>query len=408
MNEPGLRSETVRRANLSAIARELHYAGPLSRSELGTRTGLTRSTIRALIGEVAAAGLVNEAGPAPLGTPGRPSVVVTPNADRPAVLALEVNVDSIAGAVVGFGGVLHQIERIERPRGKLSLDQTVADLAALARRMHRFHAHREDVAGIGVAVAGIVRQTDGFVSLAPNLGWQDVALGRALRNAIGAFVPVAVANDADVGALAEVRRGAARGCANVIFISGEVGIGGGLIVDGRPVNGAAGYAGEVGHMPINPGGVPCHCGSVGCWETEIGEDAVLVRAGHPRGGGRRQMEAVLREARRGDPTALAAMDHVGQWLGRGLAGLVNILNPERIVLGGRFGRLFPFVSATVASQLDRYTIEAPRRLVRVVPAALGEDAPLLGAAELAFEPFLSDPAAWLRPRSAAQPELASA
>jgi hypothetical protein len=144
-DEPGLRSETVRRANLSAIARELHHAGPLSRSELGTRTGLTRSTIRALIGEIAAAGLVSESGPAPLGTPGRPSVVVTPNADRPVVLALEINVDSIAGAVVGFGGVVHQIERIERPRGKLSLDQTVADLAALARRMHRFHAHRDDV-----------------------------------------------------------------------------------------------------------------------------------------------------------------------------------------------------------------------------------------------------------------------
>jgi predicted NBD/HSP70 family sugar kinase len=120
------------------------------------------------------------------------------------------------------------------------------------------------------------------------------------------------------------------------------------------------------------------------------------------------MEAVLRAARGGEPTALAAMDHVGRWLGRGLAGLVNILNPERIVLGGRFGRLFPFVSATVATQLDRYTIDAPRRMVTIVPAALGEDAPLLGAAELAFEPFLNDPAAWLRPRAASQRELASA
>lgn len=407
-DEPGLRSESVRRANLSAIARELHDAGPLSRSELGARTGLTRSAIRALIGEFAAAGLASEVVPAAAGTPGRPSVVVMPNPERPTALALEINVDSIAGAVVGFGGVVHQMERIERPRGKLSLDQTVEDLAALARRLDRFHANRDDVAGIAVGIAGIVRHSDGFVSLAPNLGWQDVALGRALRRALGAFVSISVANDADLGALAEVRRGAARGCANVIFISGEVGIGGGLIIDGRPMAGTAGYGGEVGHMPINPGGSPCHCGSFGCLETEIGEDAILVRAGHPRGGGRSEMDAVMVEAWAGEPAALAAMDHLGRWLGLGLAGLVNLLNPERIVLGGRFDRLFPFISSAVSQQLDRHALQAPRKLVSVVPADLGEDAPLLGAAELAFEPFLTDPAAWLRPRSAIQHNLASA
>ncbi len=407
-DEPGLRSESVRRANLSSIARELHNTGPLSRSELGTRTGLTRSTIRALIGEFAAAGLVSEVGSTSLGTPGRPSVVVSPNSARPTALALEIAVDSIAGAVVGFGGEIRQLRRIERPRGELSLEQTVKDLAALARQLDGFHTRRGDVLGVGVAIVGVVRHSDGLVSLAPNLGWHDVALGKALRHALGAFVPLSVANEADLGALAETRRGGARGCANVIFISGEVGVGGGLIVDGRPVAGAAGYGGEVGHMPINPDGATCHCGSTGCWETEIGEDALLAKAGRQRGGGRSAMDSVLRDARAGDPTALAALDHVGRWLGLGLAGLVNLLNPQRIVLGGRFGRLFPFVVDDVGRQLDRYALDAPRRLVDVVPAELGEDAGLLGAAELAFEPFLSDPATWLKPRSSTLPTLASA
>jgi predicted NBD/HSP70 family sugar kinase len=407
-DEPGLRSESIRRVNLSSIARELHMTGSLSRSALGVRTGLTRSTIRSLIGEFSAAGLVSEIGPAALGTPGRPSVVVTPNASRPVVLALEVAVDSIAGAVVGFGGEIRQKRRVERPRGHLSLDQTVRDLADLARSLDAFHARRGDVAGVGVAIAGVVRRSDGLVSVAPNLSWRDVALGEALRQALGAFVAVDIANEADLGALAETRRGAGRGCQNIIFVQGEVGVGGGLFVDGHPLAGAAGYAGEVGHMPINPNGEACHCGSVGCWETEIGEDALLTRAGHPRGGGRGEMEAVLREAASGEQLALVALDHVGRWLGIGLAGLVNLLNPERIVLGGRFGRLFPFIRETVAAQIERYALQAPRQLVTVVPAQLGEEASLIGAAELAFEPLLVDPAAWLGPRSNSISTLASA
>jgi predicted NBD/HSP70 family sugar kinase len=398
-DEPGQRSETVRRANLSSIARELHAAGPLSRSELGTRTGLTRSTIRGLIGEFAAAELVAEEKAAPLGTPGRPSALVFPNPRRAVVLALEVAVDSVAAAVVGFGGEVLDRVRVDRQRGHLSLEQTVSQLVELAGQIGGLPPERQHIIGIGVAIVGVVRRTDGYVSLAPNLGWHDVGLGQALRQALDTLVPIAVANEADLGALAEVRRGTAKGSDNVLFVSGEVGVGGGLIVDGRPLTGVAGYGGEIGHIPVNRNGIACRCGSVGCWETEIGEDALLSRAGHRRGGGRDEVDAVLREAAAGSHDALAALDSVGRWLGFGLAGLVNVLNPEIIVLGGLFGRIHPFVSEVVEAELDRLALAAPRQLVRVVPSALKGDAPLLGAAELAFEPFLTDPAKWLRERS---------
>ena len=194
---------------------------------------------------------------------------------------------------------------------------------------------------------------------------------------------------------------------DVLLIWGEVGVGGGLIVDGKPLTGVAGYSGEVGHFPVNPNGVPCRCGSVGCWETEIGERTLLLRAGHPIGGGRREVDAVLREAAAGSTDALAALDHVGRWLGIGLAGLVNILNPRLVVLGGLFGRIHPYVADRIEGALDERALRAPRALVRVVPASLGVNAPLLGAAELAFEPLLADPAAWLGPR-AALVDLASA
>ena len=401
--EPGLRSESVRRANLSAVARKLHDSGSLSRSQLGVRTGLTRSTIRALIGEFVAADLVSET-PGPLGTPGRPSVLVNPNPGRPLALALEIEVDSIAAAIVGFGGRVHQVLRVERPRGELSVEQTVADLSALARRLDGFADVRTEAVGIGVAVAGVVRQPDGLVLLAPNLGWRDVALGHALRQALGSFVPISIANDADLGALAEARRGAARGSDNILYVSGAVGVGGGIIVDGRALAGVAGYGGEVGHLPMEPDGAQCRCGARGCWETLIGEDALLVRAGRARGGGREAVDAVLADARDGDAAAVEAVEHVCRWLGYGLGGLANVLNPERIVLGGIFGRLEALAGSTIRSELDRHSVRATRELVTVVPAQLAEEAPLLGAAELAFEAFLADPAAWLRP----EPTLAIA
>lgn len=403
----GQRSETVRRANLSAIVRELHGRGPLSRSELVARTGLTRSAIRALIGELVAADLVSEERAESLGTPGRPSPVVRPNSAGAVVMALEIAVESLAVAIVGLGGEVFELVRVDRPRVHASVEDIAADLVELASDVLARRPESDPLIGVGVSVVGIVRRSDGLVSRAPNLGWFDAPLGAELERVLGTSAPISVANDADLGALVELRRGAARGADDVLYVSGEVGVGGGLIVGGKPLTGVAGYSGEIGHIPINPDGIACRCGSVGCWETEVGEEALLLRARHPAGGGSAAVEAVLREAAEGSPTALGALDHIGRWLGIGLAGLVNVFNPRLIVLGGLFSRIYPHIGQALEKELDRRALAAPRALARVVPAMLGVDAPLLGAAELAFEPLLADPAAWLGPRIALA-DLASA
>jgi len=397
-DELGQRSETVRRGNLSAILRALHGRGPLSRSDLVAETGLTRSAIRGLIGELVGSGLVTEAAPISLGTPGRPSAVVQVKPDGAVVLAIDIEVDSLAVAIVGLGGRVLDRIRVDRPRRHSSVEEVVAGLAALAATIRGRRPADERLIGVGVAVVGVVRRSDGLVSMAPNLGWRDVPLGEWLDRTLDVAIPISIANEADLGALAEHRRGAAVGYDDVLFISGEVGVGGGLIVKGRPLTGAAGYGGEIGHVPVNPAGATCRCGAVGCWETEIGEDVLLALAGHPQGGGPDEVEAVIREALDGSETALTALEHVGRGLGLGLAGLVNIFNPRLIVLGGRFGRIYPFVIGRLEEELDRRALAAPRALVRVVPTALADDAPLLGAAELAFDPILADPAAWMGPR----------
>jgi predicted NBD/HSP70 family sugar kinase len=399
-DELGHRSETVRRANLSAIVRELHGSGPLSRSDLVTRTGLTRSAIRGLIGELVAGRLAAE-GPAALdGTPGRPSPLVRPDPHGAVVIALEIAVDSLAAATVGLGGRVFDLVRVDLPRGRTSVGDIAADLADLASTLRGRLPANAPIIGVGVAVVGVVRRSDGMVSMAPNLGWRDEPLGEHLSAALDLDVPIVFANEADLAALAEHRRGAAIGIDDVLLVWGSVGVGGGLIVDGEPLTGVAGYSGEVGHIPVNPDGLPCRCGSQGCWETEVGMSALLRRAGRSPESGHDGFDAVLADAGAGDPVALDAFAETGRWLGIGLAGIINTLNPELVVLGGRLTSSYPFVRSALEAELDRRVLRASRRILHVVTTSLGVDAPVLGAAERAFEPLLADPAAWLRPRHA--------
>ena len=226
-------------------------------------TGLTRSAIRGLIGEPRCRrpGLGRATGAA--GDAGRPSPLVRLNADRAVVLPSRSRSICLAAAVVGPGGEVLDLVRVDRPAGHFSVDEIAADLAELATVVRARPSTSDALIGVGVAVVGVVRRIDGFVSMAPNLGWRDVPLGERLARALDTHVPVSVANDADLGALAEFA-GALPSAEHVLFIHGEVGAGGGLIVDGRPLTGVAGYGGEVGHIPVNPNGVACRCGSVGC------------------------------------------------------------------------------------------------------------------------------------------------
>jgi predicted NBD/HSP70 family sugar kinase len=394
----GQRSETIRRANLSAIVTSLHRSGPLSRSDLVARTGLTRSAIRSLIGELAASGLVSETTSALDGTPGRPSSLVRPEPYGAVTLALDVAVGSLGAALVGLGGQVLDSARIDLRADHSSLDDVVDALANLAATLIDRAGLEQPVVGVGVAVVGLVRRRDGMVSMAPNLGWRDAPLGARLEDILEPATRVTVANEADLAALAESRRGAARGADDAIVIWGSVGVGGGLIVAGRPVTGTDGYSGEIGHLPLDPAGDPCSCGSTGCWETKVGTRAIQRRAGRPVDDSPAAFDALVRDARAGVPEVVDALVETGRWLGIGVAGLINVFNPELIVLGGRFAEIEALVRPSMEGELDRMAIDPSRGSVSIIPAGIGWNAQLLGAAELAFDPLLADPAAWLQSR----------
>jgi predicted NBD/HSP70 family sugar kinase len=235
----------------------------------------------------------------------------------------------------------------------------------------------------------MVRGRDGLVRLAPNLEWTDVPFGMLLADELG--TPVRVGNDADLGVLAEHVRGSALGCVDVVYLAGHSGIGAGVLVGGRPLSGTDGYAGEVGHVVVNPDGAECHCGSRGCWETECGEERLLELAGRPAGGGLDAVREVAADAGRGEPRAVAALDHVATWLGRGTGNIVNTFNPEAVIMGGALAQVLAAAPETVRAQVEATALPAPRASARLLPPAFGLDSSLLGAAELAFEPLLADP-----------------
>lgn len=388
----GSTQDDVRRHNLATILSEVHRRGPRSRAQLTQDMGLNRSTIGALVAELAAAGLVlegpSERSPDGRGRAGRPSLMVAPRPDCAYVLAVDLGVRHLTVARVGLGGRV--LDRVEVPSWTAwsDLADAVAVIAATCGRLLAA-APGGCGFGVGVAIPGVVRKNDGLVRFTPNLGWVDVPFGAQLAERLGQ--PVRVGNDADLGVLAEHRRGAAAGCEHVVYVTGEVGVGGGIIVDGQPLRGLGGYAGEIGHITVNPAGQRCRCGSRGCLETEIGVEALLRAVGQRTTGDIEAYRRVLAAGRAGDPAAYAAMRAVARWLGVGVGLLVNTFNPELVVIGGPLGELFAATEGVVLEALEQASLVAPWEQVRIVPSALGPDSALVGAAELAFAPLLQDP-----------------
>ena len=377
--------DRVRRHNLAAILRLVHRGGPRSRSQLTRATGLNRSTIAALVGELVELGIVRERDPDTLNQVGRPSPIV--EAD-PRVVAFAVNpeIDAVTVAVVGFDA---EVRSSLRRTATVPTAEAAAALAAdaIAELRAELPADARTV-GIGVAVPGLVRDADGLVRTGPHLGWSDEPFSRMLADATG--LPVLSANDANLGALAESALGAGRDVSHLIYLNGGAsGVGAGVIVGGAPLHGIDGYAGEIGHTLVNSAGVDCHCGAVGCLETEVGRAELLRVLGLEES---ERLEEALAASE--DPAVRAEVERQLGHLAVALRNVVNIFNPQLVVLGGFLGAL---VGVAPGFLEERLTHGGPFRValdsVRIARTELGGDLLMIGAAELAFEQLLAHPLA---------------
>lgn len=385
--------DDVRGRNLGALLRQVHLAGPLPRTALAQRLGLNRSTIMALTAELAAAGLVDEELPGQTGRAGRPSLLVRPACERVYVLAFDVAVDRLVAARVGLGGVVLERRESARLRAGADLEAVVSVLARFGRQLHRGAPAGSLCVGVGASYCGMIRPADGMVRFGPDMGWVDQAFGAEIGTRLGLGLPVPVGNEAHLGARAEHRRGAGIGLRNLVYLHGDVGVGGGIIVGDELLDGDGGYGCEVGHMLVNPyNGRPCGCGSYGCLEAEVGERALLDAAGLPADLiGRDAVRSVVDAADRGDKACQNALHRIGDWLGIGVANLINLFNPGMVVFGGMLRDVYPGAGAPVRARIAANVLPVARERVRLRVSALGDDATLIGAAELAFSGLLADP-----------------
>ncbi|GAA2687674.1 ROK family protein [Actinosynnema pretiosum] len=382
--------------SLVGRALELVHTGRVRvRAELTAALGTTRTTAGAVLAELAGLGLVRvDSSPgAPGDAPGRPSHRIAPAPGGPVALAAQVHVDGYQVALVGLGGEVaaRRTRALVVPaEPELVVRAAVREGVRLLRRSGRA------CVGAGLAVPSAVAEPDGTALNPLHVAWSAGVPVRAIMAAETARAGLPggadVANDINLGALAEHRHGAGRGAAHLLVVAtGRRGVGGALVVDGALYRGGAGLAMEVGHLTVNPSGRPCHCGGRGCLDVEADPLALLAAAGRsPEGSGSPLDRAVaLLPERAGDPRVRAAVDGAVDLLGVGLAGLVNVLNPDRVVLGGLHGHLLAAEPERLAAAVAAFGLWGRSGAVPLRRAEL-RDWSLVGAAERAWQRALDD------------------
>jgi predicted NBD/HSP70 family sugar kinase len=368
---------TVRQHNRALVLATVADAPRRSRAQLALATGLTRATVSALVDDLLDAGLLAELSP-DRGLRGRPGSPLVLNENGPAGLGVEINVDYISACVLDLTGAVRASRTEVVDNRSCTPAVGLRRAIGLARRV-RAEAERDGLAVVAasVGVAGLVG-ADGVLRRAPNLPrWRAVDLAGTFSDALE--LPVTVDNEANLAALAQLwfGRPALRDFA---LVSGEIGVGAGVVLDGRLYRGVRGHAGELGHVVVDPDGPPCGCGANGCLEQFAGQEALLRRAGIANGGDVLGGDELIRRARAGDECALTALAGAGGALGIAIAGLINVMDLPVVLLGGLYARLGEWLIEPIRAELGRRVASREWAPVEVRVAQLGSDAAVRGAA----------------------------
>jgi predicted NBD/HSP70 family sugar kinase len=390
---PG-RVEDVRRGNLVRILGSIAEARKdpgcyPTRADLATMTGLTKASVSSLVGELVDAGLVTESGSTRDGERGRPGVGLELSTRR-GVVGMEINVDYISAGLLDLGGSSRFQRSVDSSNRGKSPEAVMEVLAGLVAEILA-EARNAGVAvlGGGLALPGLVNADQDTVVSAPNLHWRSVKLD------LGPLLPGApygttIYNEANCAAVAELWYGHGAEFRDYLFLSGEVGVGGGIVIGSELFAGPRGHAGEVGHVVVEPGGPPCSCGGRGCLETFAGQEAIFAAAGIAAGPTSERLEKLLSDLDARSPAATAAVARAGHYLGVAAASAARLMDVSAVVLGGHFSRMGFWLRPALRRSLAEY---APGVVsdARVEISDLGESAALLGAAGSSLRAVLAAP-----------------
>lgn len=392
----------LRETNLALVVRLIHNQSPLSRAQLAGITGLNKSTVSSLVDELIERGLVYETGSNTGGT-GRPATLLEINPNAGHVIGVELGVDFVSVAVTDIlGNIVWRRREDANPSDdqKKMINQTlqiVKDAIAIGKRKnYKF-------LGLGLSTPGTVDIHKGVLIFAPNLHWHDVPFVQIFSEQTK--LKVFVENDANAAAIGEHLFGTARHTNDFLFVFAGVGIGGGLFLDGKLYRGKNGYAGEIGHSPImaEPSQNVCHCGNRGCWETYANQYSIIQRV-QARLEVKRSsiipklmaeqnaplsISLIKQAADAGDREAIDSFYEAGHAMGQGLAGLINIFNPEKIVIGGPLSVAGEYMLPAIKQTVSQHSMPGIKPQAEIGLSPFGPDASLIGAVAIVVDNILS-------------------
>lgn len=395
---------TMREMNLALILKTLRVHAPVARVALANLTGLNKTTVSTMVRLLLESGLVREVGvDMTSGDVGRRAINLEINPAAGAIVSLEIGVGFISILVTDFAlGVLSSHSEDVAPRLPY---QQVWDrtLALLRETVNQLAASGQPLLGIALGVPGLVDMASGTLLFAPNLKWRDVPLGALLKAECD--VPVCVVNEANSAAWGESYFGPHQDNDFLLYVSSGNGIGGGIVLNNELVLGASGFASEMGHMTIDPSGLRCNCGNIGCWETVASQMALERRIREAIGFGRASLLSeltgndlsrltiplLIEAARRGDAVTLEALETTGRWLGIGIANLLNIINPQCVVFGGTLSAASDWLLPVIRDTVEQRALKWVQQNAAIVVAAHGPNATVMGGAAMIHHELLSNP-----------------
>jgi predicted NBD/HSP70 family sugar kinase len=387
----GARQSTLRTTNLGLVLRTVCASPNLpSRADVAAATGMTRATAARLVDDLVAAGLLDEGERTVAPRRGRPATPLLPGSEF-AALGMQVDAGLLAARVLDLRGrvVAEHVEVGDFVNSDPAA--TLSRLGTLTAKLLAGLPGTQRLVGAGLALPGIVDVGAGVLLRAPNLGWSDERPVDLISRYLPEALHPVLGNEADLAArtVAETAPGRPGPYRDFLYLSGQIGIGGAAVLQGRVLSGSSGWAGEVGHVCVRPDGPACRCGSTGCLEQYAGRRALLSAAGLPPDATPGALKARVDT---GDPAASAAIENAAWALGVALAGVVNVLDIPTVVLGGHLAELADLIRPQLEAHLARRVLSARWRRPRIVGADAPPAAGATGAALRALGDVLARPA----------------
>jgi len=373
----------LRDRNRDRVVEMLRMQGQISQAEIARATGLSRTTVSTLIAELKEAGLVADIDTKSLhARGGRPGVQLVLRHPSQVVAGIDFGHSHVAIAVADLG---HNV--LAERWHDLDVNREAAralDVAAgmFAEILEEVAVERTSVLGVGMGIPGPVDRAHGTAGSATILpGWIGLSIAAEMEQRLG--IPVRIENDANLGALAELTWGAGRDCSNFAYVKAATGIGAGIVIDGRLLRGATGTAGEIGHTTLDEAGPLCYCGNRGCLETVASGPAIVQLVGRVNGESL-ALSQIIELASEGDLRCRRAVADAGREIGVAVAGLCNLINPERVIVGGLMSRAGEVLLGPLRESIRRHAVQAAAETVDVRAAVFVERAELLGSVALAL------------------------